>query len=422
MTSSEHSFISVANDALRSVRSFLAFFSKSFIRDQVLLSAGSLAFQTLLSIVPLMAVILSVLSVSPVFDSFKQYVEEFIFQNFLPASGVEVQEYLWQFISKTASVPTIGGLSLFIIALFLISTIDHTINRIWGVDAPRKFFQGFTLYWTVLTLGPIFIGSSLVATSYVWYNFFTQGALADVQAKTLLLLPVMNTFLAFFLLYILVPNRKVKFVHAFSGAILATLLFEFSKRWFAFYVSHVATFEHIYGALSVIPLLFFWIYLIWVVALSGAEFVYCLGVVHPERAVVREFHPLLGISAVLLVIERISAAQFSGGFLTMNTLEDLCRSVARMQLRRITDFLLQQNIMHKTAEGFFALSADLHTLTLYDLYAILPADLVQPKDPETSDSHFGPDLSGLEQNITQCLQHAMHQPLAAFLNTATRTL
>ncbi len=420
MTRNLYSRISSVTEQLRCIRSFLAFLFRSFMQDRVLLSAGSLAFQTLLSLVPLMAVILSVLSVSPVFDSFKRYVEEFIVRNFIPASGVEVQAYLWQFISKTSSVTTIGGISLLIIALFLISTIDHTINRIWGVDAPRKFFQGFTLYWTVLTLGPIFIGSSLVATSYVWYTIFTEGALAEVQARMLLLLPVMNTFLAFFLLYILVPNRKVKFVHAFSGAMLATVLFEFSKRWFSFYVTHIATFEHIYGALSVIPLLFFWIYLIWVVALSGAEFVYCLGAIKPEAKAARTFHPMQGCGEVLLVIDTMYTAQLSGISLTLHALTSRCTGLGSMKLRRITGFLLENHLIYKTAEGSFALSADLHTLTLYDLYATLPADLLRPEGPGAGELTFPDDFPDMERTMIQCLQQAMNKPVAAFLNTATR--
>ncbi len=120
------------------LRSFLPFMWKNFMQDRVLLSAGSLAFQTLLSLIPLMAVVLSVLSVSPVFETFKRYVDDFLFQNFVPASGSMIREYFWEFIGNTATVPTVGGIFLLIIALFLISTIDHTINQIWDVRAPRK--------------------------------------------------------------------------------------------------------------------------------------------------------------------------------------------------------------------------------------------------------------------------------------------
>ena len=250
------------------VRVFVPFFWKNFSHDRIFLGAGSLAFQTLLSIVPVLAVILSILNVFVIFAPFKRSLEDFLVQNFMPGSGAVLNRYLSDFVGQTASVPLLGGVFLFIIALSLISTVDHTLNEIWEVHAPRKTLQGFTLYWTVLTLGPVLIGSSIAASSYVWYTVFTEGPLLELKTRLLSYIPVINSVFAFFLLYMLVPNRRVRFVHAFSGALLAALLLELSKKWFAFYVAHFATFEHIYGALSVIPMLFFWIYLGWVVAVS----------------------------------------------------------------------------------------------------------------------------------------------------------
>lgn len=399
------------------LRTFLFFLWKNFMQDRVLLSAGSLAFQTLLSIVPLMAVILSVLSISPVFESFKRNVEDFILQNFVPASGVMAREYFWQFISNTATVPTVGGIFLFIIALFLISTIDHTINQIWDVHAPRKLIQGFTLYWTVLTVGPIIIGTGLFASSYVWYTVFTQGPLLEVRTRLLSYLPLVNSFLAFFLLYMLVPNRRVRFAHACWGALLATLLFELSKKWFSFYVSSFATFEHIYGALSVVPLLFFWIYLIWVVALTGAEFVYCLGAMKPEAKETPEFHPLRGMRDVLEVLEHIWRGQQAGEYVSLKKTVRLGNGFDGSKPREIIDFLIRSNHVHVTADGGLALSSDIHTLSLYDLYSTMPSDLAGEEVEGENASHDGlRRLDELEDNVRECFRRTMHDPVAGFMN------
>jgi len=397
------------------LREFTVFLFRNLGQDRILLSAGSLAFQTVLSLVPLMAVTISILSISPFFDTFQHYVNDFILTNFLPASGEVVQEYLWQFIRKTSTIPTLGGIFLFLIAIFLIATIDTTINQIWGVDAPRKFFQAFTLYWTVLTLGPVFIGSSLVATSYVWYTFFTEGFMADIQARLLLLLPVLNSFLGFLLLYILVPNKRVRFFHAFSGAVLASLLFELSRKWFSFYVSTFASYEHVYGALAVIPLLFFWIYLVWVVVLTGAEFVYSLGESRQGPVSREKFHPLRGINALLSVIEAIARAQYQGTRIDMKRLSSEIRAYGSMPLGSIVRLMEDQDIIHKTAAGAFAISCDLHTLSLYELYEKVSPQLFEAENG--MEALPSGRLGALDEEITGYMRQAMKEPVAAFINT-----
>lgn len=396
-------------------RAFLPFMWRNFMQDRVLLSAGSLAFQTLLSLVPLMAVVLSVLSVSPVFENFNRYVEDFILQNFVPASGEMLREYFLEFISKTSTVPTIGGIFLFIIALFLISTVDHTINQIWDVRAPRKVLQGFTLYWTVLTLGPIIIGSGLVASSYVWYTVFTEGPLLEMRTRILSYLPLVNSFLAFFLLYMLVPNRRVKFLHAASGALLATMLFELSKKWFSFYVTTFATFEHIYGALSVVPLLFFWIYLIWVVALSGAEFVYCLGAMQPVSKTRTKFSPLKGLRDVLVVMEYIWQGQQAGRYVNLKKNAIVGDGINGQRLRCIVGVLTENNLAHVTADGGLALSCDIREFTLYDLYSVMPPEIFSSDEGGGARVGENGRLGELEGRIVHTLRENMDEPLAVFM-------
>jgi len=104
------------------LRVFLPFFWKNFINDKIFLGASSLAFQTLLSLVPVLAITLSILNVFAVFAPFKRSLEDFLVQNFMPGAGSVLNHYLSNFIGKTTSVPLVGGVFLFIIALSLIST------------------------------------------------------------------------------------------------------------------------------------------------------------------------------------------------------------------------------------------------------------------------------------------------------------
>lgn len=395
------------------LRAFIPFFWKNFTHDRIFLSAGSLAFQTFLSIVPILAVILSILNVFSVFAPLKGYIKDFIVQNFMPRGGDLLNYYLTDFIGKTANVPLIGGLFLFIIALFLISTIDQVVNEIWEVHAPRKLLQGFTLYWTVLTLGPVFIASSLAASSYVWYLVFTEGPLLAFKARLLSLVPFFNSILAFFLLYMLVPNCRVRFRHAFSGALLGAVLFELSKKWFAFYVTHLATFQHIYGAVSLVPMFFFWIYLGWVVVLTGAEFVFCLGALRPSGGSGDEHAPLQGVFTVLPVLASIWNAQQKGRAMTMRRLVKGSLQHNPSLLRKIVDILLQQKLVHVTANGELAVSRDLHRMSLYELYRVIPPGLVpgdeiSPLDSSGKNVHF----ETIEKKVSECMKINMEVTLA----------
>lgn len=397
----------------------LSFMWRHLMQDGILLSAGSLAFQTLLSLVPMLAVVLATLKVFPVFSSLKRYLADFLFQNFSPSQGAMLSAYLWAFIDKASTVPMAGGVFLFVIALFLISTIDHTLNGIWEVHAPRRIVQGFTLYWTVLTLGPLFIGSSLVASSFVWYEVFTDGALLEMKTRLLSFIPVLNSVVAFTLLYLLVPKRRVRFFHALAGGVMVAVLFELAKKWFAFYVSNFATFDHIYGALSVVPMLFFWIYLEWVVVLTGAEFVYSFGYCnHLKEESGCTCDHMRGLPEIVIVLEHVWRGQTSGRFMNMKKLFAAENIPDRSKLSRIVDFLLQNEVIHLTADGGLALSADLHKLTLYDLYSKLPPEIVRMEDG-VPDAGMGDRLEAVRQEVEVALRRGMSVPLVELLNEST---
>ena len=90
-------------------------------------------------------------------------------------------------------------------------------------------------------------------------------------------LPFLFEALTFVLLYTAVPNKPIRFHHAFAGGVTAALLFEITKQGFTWYISNFRSYEIIYGALSSIPIFLIWIYLSWLVVLVGAEVTAVLG-------------------------------------------------------------------------------------------------------------------------------------------------
>nr|Q3AS27.1 RecName: Full=UPF0761 membrane protein Cag_0935 [Chlorobium chlorochromatii CaD3] len=395
---------------------FVAFFRTNLLHDRIFISAGSLAFQTLLSIVPVLAVVLSVLNLFEVFTPFQHSLETFLVENFMPATGRLLHGYLLEFVGKTGNIPLLGSLLLFVIALSLLSTVDQTLNDIWGIRAPRKALQGFTLYWTVLTLGPLLIVSSLAASSYVWYTIFTdEGALFELKTRLLALFPFINSIVAFFLLYMLVPKRRVRIAHAFAGALVASLLLELSKRWFLFYVTHVATFEHIYGALSVVPMLFFWVYLAWVVVLVGAEFVYCLGAFAPSTPTAEAQGSLRYLSLPLAVLATLHNAIEKGAPLSLKSLSRELSTLPFNLLRDMVDLLLDRQVLHLSTRGELALSRNLHAMSLYELYQIIPQPINATEKSLLFSESKSVHLAPLSLEVEACLQERMATPIAELL-------
>lgn len=241
-------------------------------QDQIQVIGGYLTYISLLSLVPLVTVMFAMLSAFPMFAEFRTNMEQFIYANVIPSRGDEIQAYLTQFIGNTGSMTAVGILALVILALLLIHNIDKTLNKIWRVTSRPRLVISFSIYWMILTLGPILFGLSIGVTSYlVRLSAFADDYTPGFSTLVLELVPYLMSLAAFFILYLVVPNLKVRVKHALWGALLAMVLFEFSKYGFALYVTHFTAYQTIYGALALLPILFVWVHLSWMVVLLGAE-------------------------------------------------------------------------------------------------------------------------------------------------------
>ena len=254
------------------IKKYLNYLLERFKEDRIIVYSGYLSFVSLLSIVPLLAVIFSVFSLFPVFQDWRGEVESFVFKNFVPTLGEAIQGYLVRFVENATKMTSLGLVVLFLVALLLISSIDHTLNHIWRVRKNRRKLVSFSIYWVVLTLGPVLIGTSLLTTSYLLsLTGFEENTLLAVRKLFLAFLPYLASFSSFLLIYLLVPHTRVHFWSALSGAMIASILFELSKSAFALYFTHFPVYKEIYGALAIIPLLFVWIFISWIVILVGAQ-------------------------------------------------------------------------------------------------------------------------------------------------------
>src|SRR3989304_6311279 len=140
---------------------FCRFVIRQFVARRGLQTASSLAYTTLLSIVPLVGVMFSFFGNLPLFKDISEVVQQFIFSNFVPAFGETVEAYLISFSVKASQLTITGITVLVLIALLMMATIESALNHIWNVLTRRNPLARFMVYWAILTLGPVLIGVSL---------------------------------------------------------------------------------------------------------------------------------------------------------------------------------------------------------------------------------------------------------------------
>jgi membrane protein len=297
---------------LRGMRIVFYIFDE-FVRDNCLQTAASLSYTTLLSLVPLAAISLAILSR---FKFSQETVQDLLMHYLLPTASFQqiIVENIQKFARNTAALSIIGGLFLAFFAVALLNTVEGSFNSIWRATERRSLLSKFTAFWSIITFSPILIGASIVLTS----RFYHIGLVGNLLKHELIrsginyILPVLLIFVIVFFAYRVLPNTKVRASPAIIGAIIATLLFYYARWWFGIYVTKYANFDRIYGILGTLPAFLIWIYISWVIVLFGAEvtFTFQYHRLDPEekRASPGDpiYNPYYGVRAVLMLRDHFS--------------------------------------------------------------------------------------------------------------------
>ena len=251
------------------IKDFVLFLRSRIQTDNILRVASSLSYTSLIALVPFIAIGLAIFSAFPVFSDMREQLQETLVLNLVPSIGNEVATYINEFVSATAKLTAVGVVGIAITAVLLLSTIENSFNYIFKVYKPRSIKTKITLYWTIITLGPLLYGAGFSMRGY----FFALQKLMpqDFGANYMFaFLPTFFTLLALMMMYILVPNKKVRFWNAFWGAVCALVGFYIMRKIFGTFIASSAAYTTLYGALAAIPLLLVWLYLNWAVVIFGA--------------------------------------------------------------------------------------------------------------------------------------------------------
>jgi len=237
--------------------------------------ASSLAFTTLLSLVPLLTVGLVIFGRFPGVQGVSDALRGFMLDTLLPEkAGQIIATYAFQFSQKAANLTLIGTLLVIVTAVMLMLTIDKAFNQIWAVAHPRPLLSRLTIYWVGLTLGPLALAAGIVASSQLLS--LSLGLISEAQWLRNASLRVMTLLLlagVFSLMYHGLPNRPVRVSHAIIGGVFSAVALAGMQRLFGAYIGHFTTYTLIYGTFAALPIFLLWLYLSWLIVLVGAAIV-----------------------------------------------------------------------------------------------------------------------------------------------------
>jgi membrane protein len=344
--------LTVITKKLRYLSDFIVYILKRFSNNRCSSIAAELTVTSLLALVPLTTVIFALLAFIPSFQELGAQLQTLAFKYFVPGTGETVQNYINEFVGKARGLSGVGTLMLLVTALLLMRTIDSSFNKIWQVDSNQSILRTFLVYWAVLTLGPVLLGSSLLITSYIQSLPIVSNVVSATGFGFTVWLPFVMAMIAFAVMFYVVPNRKIPIKHALLAAVITALFFELAKSAFTIFVTSFSTYQLIFGALASVPLFLIWIYLCWSIVLFGAEV--CHGLEAFERMnEQQDQHPLLDLISVL---EILAKHQFMGETLAERDLIAFSKKGKRAINLSIIEKLVALNIVARGQDQSYCLT------------------------------------------------------------------
>jgi len=256
------------------------------IRNRAGQQAAALSYHTIFGLVPLAIVTLLMFQTFPAYKGVGDRVKGLVYKQLHlstieypdpsnPEGRIKLTEHLDKIVSRVftglseGTIAMFSGVILIWAALALLLTIERAFNNIWGVGRGRSFLHRVINYWALLTLGPLLLGFGIyITTRYSAVGRLQRTVLTHIGPA---ILSYMVATIAFFLLYFILPNTKVKARAALFGAAVGALIWSIAKWGFGLYVTKLIPYSQVYGVLGLIPLGVFWIFITWFIVLFGLQ-------------------------------------------------------------------------------------------------------------------------------------------------------
>ena len=357
---------------------FVLFVIRRFEADRCRDQAASLTYTTLFAVVPMLTVFLVIISSIKALEPARQQLQQLIYSNFLPRTTIAFDKALNAFTDKSSNLTIIGILFLFITTVMMLSSIETVFNRIWRVQETRSGIIGFMRYWTIISLGPILLGSAFVISSAIASLNILSNNFAGYEVDGEFIFWCISfalTVLGFFILNWTIPNRSVPIKAALIAGTFSAVVFELLKNLFGFIMSNFTSYEIVYGAFAAVPIFLLWIYLSWNIVLLGVEINYALTAFSSGNKHKR--HPII---MLLDLLELFYKKQQIGASVSD---EEALEVLGRDEVGRWPSYVLmleKQNLVIRTDNNEYVLARSLDQVDFWSFYTQLPYPLPLRKD------------------------------------------
>lgn len=241
---------------------------------QIVTHAAALSFKSALSLVPVLALIFSVGKGFGV----KNIIEPFIMKHFVGgeiANDIFPQVLAYVENTSVKALGTIGLIFILYTAISMISDIERAFNRIWSVKRARSFYRKFTDYLFILIVGPLFLSimlsvSPLLSSHTITQKLMEYGLFAGAFGLFIKTMPWLASIIVITLLYLYIPNIKVKVRAALFAGVLAGMAWQLTQLLFIQFQIGVSRYNAIYGTFATVPIFLLWLQASWIIILAGA--------------------------------------------------------------------------------------------------------------------------------------------------------
>jgi membrane protein len=246
------------------------------VRDQLLLRAHSLTFLMVLSLVPLLALAVSIVDLVGASDSLVRLIVSQV-----AAGSPAAIDYILPLVERLdfGALGTVGGAILIATTVSTIGNVERALNAIWGVRQQRPWVRRVPDYLAVLVISPLLLGVALslgasLRSQWVVQRLLELPGFGRLWSLGLALTPMLLAGVGFTFLYWFLPNTTVRPSSALLGGLVAGILFALAQRAYLGFSVGVARSNVVFGTFAMLPLLLVWIYFSWAIILLGAEVAY----------------------------------------------------------------------------------------------------------------------------------------------------